>query len=563
MPERPVILAVDDEPSALATLVGALTRRFGNDYRVVPQPSARAALDAIGQMKSNGDELALAIADQWMPDMNGREFLARVGRQERFAKRALLVAWGDKTASPSILQGCAMGEIDNYLYKPWSPAEVHLYPLVSEFLAEWTQAYRPGMELVRVIGEELSPRSHELRELLGRTGIPNGFYPAGSPAAGRLVAEMGLKPTALPVVILVDGTALADPSNAEVMDAVGESHQDLSCDLAVVGAGPAGLSAAVYGASEGLRTLVVERDVVGGQAGSSSLIRNYLGFPRGISGAQLTQRAYQQAWLFGAKYVFAREVVRLSERGGARVLTLSDGREIEARAVVIATGARYRRLEVPGVERFVGAGVFYTGPGDARMLQDRDVAVAGGGNSAGQAVLHLARDARRVTLVVRADSLEQGMSDYLVRQIRGTANVDVRLNAEVADADGEPRMERISVRDQVLGTTEAIPVEVLFVAIGALPHTGWLAGTLQRDDQGYVLTGSAVDARTWPLSRPPLHLETSMPGVFAAGDVRHGSAKRVASAVGEGAVAVQLAHEYLAEETSAEAARGEVLNELP
>ncbi|HEU4385225.1 MAG TPA: FAD-dependent oxidoreductase [Anaeromyxobacteraceae bacterium] len=557
MPERPVILVVDDEPAELAALLEALTRRFGNDYRVVPLPSARAALEAIGQMKANGQEVALAIADQWMPEMNGRELLARVGRLQRSAKRALLVAWGDKTASSSILQGCAFGEIDNYLYKPWSPAEVHLYPLVSEFLAEWTQAYRPGMELVRIVGEERSQRTHELRELLGRNGIPAGFYLAGSPAADRLAIELGIRVSALPLVILLDGTALPDPSNAEVMDAVGEVHQDLSCDLAVVGAGPAGLSAAVYGASEGLRTLVVERDVIGGQAGSSSLIRNYLGFPRGISGAQLTQRAYQQAWLFGARYVFAREVARLSERGRARVLELSDGRQIEARAVVIATGARYRKLEVPAVERFDGAGVLYSGPLDPRMVQDRPVAVVGGGNSAGQAALHFARHARKVTLVVRADSLEQGMSDYLVRPIGSTANLDVRLNAEVVDAEGERQLERISVRDRARGTTEAIPAQLLLVSIGALPHTGWLGQTLQRDDRGYVLTGSAVDARTWPLSRSPLRLETSMPGVFAAGDVRHASAKRVASAVGEGAVAVQLVHEYLAdEETSALAARG-------
>lgn len=547
MAQRPVILVVDDEPSELAALLEALTRRFGSDYRVVSHLSARAALDAVARMLADGEELALAIADQWMPEMDGRDFLARVGRLARSAKRGLLVAWGDRAASPSILQGCAMGEIDNYLYKPWSPAEVHLYPLVSEFLAEWTQAWRPGMELVRIVGEELSPRSHQLRELLERNGIPSGFYSAGSPAAARLLAENGLEPSTLPLVILLDGTALVDPSNAEVMDAVGEVHQDLSCDLAVVGAGPAGLAAAVYGASEGLRTLVVERELVGGQAGASSLIRNYLGFPRGISGAQLTQRAYQQAWLFGAKYLFAREVARLSARDGLRVLTLSDGREISARTVLVATGARYRRLEVPAVERFVGAGVFYTTSGDAQMVRDREVVVAGGGNSAGQAVLHLARHARRVTLVVRGDSLEQGMSDYLVRQIRGTANVEVLLRAEVADAAGEARLERISVRDCARGTTRTVPADLLFVAIGALPHTGWLAGTVQRDDRGYLLTGSALDPRTWPLARPPLRLETSLPGVFAAGDVRHGSSKRVASAVGEGAVAVQLAHEYLAE----------------
>lgn len=548
MADRPVILVVDDEPASLAVLLEALTRRFGNDYRVAPYLSPRAALEAVAQMRSSGEELALAIADQWMPEMDGREFLARVGRMERSARRGLLVAWGDKAASPAILHGCALGDIDNYLYKPWSPAEVHLYPLVSEFLAEWTQAYRPRMELVRVVGEELSPRSQELRELLGRNGIPYGFYQLGSPPADRLVKEMGLDASRLPVVVLVDGTALVDPSNAAIMDAVGEPHEDLSCDLAVVGAGPAGLAAAVYGASEGLRTLVVERDVVGGQAGSSALIRNYLGFPRGISGADLTQRAYQQAWLFGAKYVFAREVVRLSERGAERLLTLSDGREIEARAVIIATGARYRRLEVESVERFVGAGVYYTGFADARMVQDRDVAVAGGGNSAGQAVLHLARHARRVTLVVRAGSLEQGMSDYLVQQIRRTPNVDVRLRAEVVDADGGVRLERISVREGGRDTPAEIPAQILFVAIGALPHTAWLSGTLQRDDRGYVLTGPAVDARAWPLPRPPMRLETSMPGVFAAGDVRHASVKRVASAVGEGSIAVQLVHEHLAEE---------------
>ncbi len=557
MAERPVILVVDDEPSELAALLEALTRRFGSDYRVVPHLSARAALEAVERMVADGEELALAIADQWMPEMDGRELLARVGRLARSAKRGLLVAWGDRTASPSILQGCALGELDNYLYKPWSPAEVHLYPLVSEFLSEWTQAWRPGMELVRVVGEELSPRTHQLRELLERNGIPSGFYAAGSPAAGRLLAELGLQPAAAPLVILLDGTALADPSDAEVMDAVGEDHQDLSCDLAVVGAGPAGLAAAVYGASEGLRTLVIERALVGGQAGSSSLIRNYLGFPRGISGAQLTQRAYQQAWLFGARYVFAREVARLRQRDGARVLTLSDGREIQARAVLIATGASYRRLEVPAVERFVGAGVFYTGFSDAQMVRDREVAVAGGGNSAGQAALFLARHARQVTLVVRADSLERGMSDYLVRQIRATSNLEVRLQAEVVGAEGGSRLERISVRDHARGATGAVPAELFFVAIGALPHTGWLGGTVQRDERGYVLTGSAVDLRAWPLGRPPLRLETSLPGVFAAGDVRHGSAKRVASAVGEGSVAVQLVHEYLADEGAPVEAAGE------
>ena len=544
MHPRPVIAVVEDEPGSLGALLDALTRRFGGDYRIVPFLSAQAALAALTGMKDEGDEIALVIADQWMPGMNGNELLARVRRIEPTAKRALLVAWGDRTASPTILEGCAFGELDNYIVKPWSPAEVHLYPLVSEFLAEWTRDFRPGLELVRVVGADPSPRTHEVRELLARNGIPQGFYDVASATGKRLLDDLGLGPERLPVVVLLEGTALVDPTNAEIVDALGaKGPDDLSCDLAVVGAGPAGLAAAVYGASEGLQTIVVEREVIGGQAGASSLIRNYLGFPRGISGAELTQRAYQQAWLFGAKYVFARAVSRLAARGADRVLGLSDGREITARAVIVATGASYRRA-IPRVDRFVGAGVFYT----TFMVQNargRDVVVVGGGNSAGQAVLHLARGARRAVLVVRADALERSMSDYLVQQIRRSPNIDVRLRAEIVDADGEHRLERVTIRDAT-GATETMTVALVVVLIGVTPHTEWLRGSVERDDRGFVLTGSDLPSTAWKLSRSPMRLETSVPGVFAAGDVRHGSVKRVASAVGEGAVAVQHVHESLA-----------------
>jgi thioredoxin reductase (NADPH) len=545
MGDRPAIVILDDEPAALAAMLDALTRRFGADYRVVPHLSARGALDDLARMRKEGEEVALVVADQWMPEMNGNEFLGRAHEAAPGAKRALLVAWGDRTASRTILQACAFGELDNYLYKPWAPAEVHLYPLVSEFLAEWTRLHRPGMEVVRIVGEELSPRSNEIRELLGRNGVPHGFYAAGSPEAVRLLEEHGIEAPTLPIVILLDGSALFDPTNAEIADAIGGNPRELSCDLAIVGAGPAGLAAAVYAGSEGLRTLVVERYVIGGQAGASSLIRNYLGFPRGIGGAELTQRAYQQAWLFGAKYVFAREVVRLRADGQARVLSLSDGREITARAVVIATGARYLRLAVPAVARFEGRSVFYTTFGEMRVVRDLDVAVVGGGNSAGQAVLHLARFARRVTLVVRAGSLEAGMSDYLIRQIQRTPNVEVRLRSEVVDAEGGHRLEKISIRDGVTGAAETVPARILFVLIGARPHTDWLAGAVQRDPRGYVATGSNVDLDGWPVVRRPLRYETSMPGVFAAGDVRLGSVQRVAAAVGEGSVVVQHVHQYL------------------
>ncbi len=543
MAERPAIVILDDDPVALSALLDALARRFGGDYRVISHLTAAACLDALAALAAEKAEVALVVADQWMPGMNGNEVLARAHRIFPAAMRALLVAWGDRTASPTILQSCAFGEIDNYLYKPWTPAEIHLYPLVGEFLAEWTRAFRPGLELVKVVAPDRSPRAHALRELLTRNGVPHGVYASGTPGASEVLAQAGVADRGDPVVVLLDGSVLVDPSNAELMDAVGESPGELECDVAIVGAGPAGLAAAVYAASEGLRTLVVEREVVGGQAGSSVLIRNYLGFPRGISGAELTQRAYQQAWLFGAKYVFAREVTRLSCDGARRVVSLSDGREIAARAVVVATGARYRRLEAPQVERFVGAGVFYTVSGDPGFVAGRDVAVAGGGNSAGQAVVHLARYARRVVLLVRGPSLEEHMSDYLVQAIRRLGNVEVRLATEIVGVLGDHHVEGLRVRDRARAVLEDVRAELLLVLIGVLPHSEWLAGAVECDDRGFVLTGADVTPRA---GRPPLRLETSMPGVFAAGDVRHGSVKRVASAVGEGAIAIQLVHEYLA-----------------
>ena len=545
MAERPVIFVVDDEPDALSAMLDALTRRFGGDYRVVPYLSGPAALDGICKIIEAEEEVALVIADQHMPEMTGREFLGRIRSIIPMAKRALMVAWGDREASPTILQACALGELDNYLYKPWAPAEIHLYPLVSEFLAEWTRVHRPGRELIRVVGDELSPRSNEIRELLDRNGIPYGFHPAGSPLANQLIEEHNAGVATLPAVFLHDGSMLVDPTDADIMDAVGESPRELTCDVAVVGAGPAGLAAAVYAGSEGLKTLVIERHVIGGQAGASSLIRNFPGFPRGISGAELTQRAYQQAWLFGAKFVFAREVVGLRPCDTKKTLTLSDGREIVSTTLVVATGAKYRQLDVPELERFVGRSIFYTTFGESRFVRGLDVAVTGGGNSAGQAALHLAGFAQRVTLVVRAQSLEKGMSDYLVQQIRTKSNIDVRLGTEVVGGDGGERLERLTIKDNTNNVAEKIPATLLFVLIGAMPHTDWLVGVVQRDPKGFIATGRDVDLTTWRLDRQPMNFETSMPGVFAVGDVRLGSMKRLASSVGEGAGAFQNVHQYL------------------
>jgi thioredoxin reductase (NADPH) len=545
MPDRPAILVVDDEPPALAAMLDALTRRFGGDYRVEPHLSPHAALDAIARLKADDEEIALVIADQWMPEMNGNEFLGKVRELEPTAKRALLVSWGDHEASPVILQACALGQLDNYLYKPWAPAEVHLYPYVSEFLAEWTRLHRPGMELIHIVGNEFSARANEIRELLDRNGIPYGFHPAGTLLADQLVEEHDAGQTELPLVFLLDGSTLVNPSDAEIMDGVGESPDKLHCDVLVVGGGPAGLTAAVYAGSEGLGTLVVERHVIGGQAGASSLIRNYLGFPRGISGAELTQRAYQQAWLFGAKFVFSREATGLRIDGDRKILSLSDGREMSASSVVVATGAEYRRLDVPELERFVGRSIFYTTFGESRLVRGLDVAVVGGGNSAAQAVVHLARFARSVTMIVRGNSLGRTMSDYLVQQIRNTSNVQVMLEAEAVGGDGDERLETLQVRNRASGAVETIPARFLFVLIGALPHTDWLDGTVQRDAKGFIPTGRRVDPELWPLQRPPMNFETSVPGLFAVGDVRLESMKRVASAVGEGAGAIQNVHQYL------------------
>lgn len=556
MADQPAIILVDDEPGELAALLDALNRRFGGDYRAIPHLSAHAALDTATRIKKEDKEVALVIADQWMPEMTGNELLGRIHEIAPGAKRALLVSWGDRTASSTILQACALGELDNYLYKPWIPAEIHLYPFISEFLAEWTQVNRPGRELVHVIGEERSERSIAIRELLNRNGISSGFYASGSSLAKRLVEERGIELSALPAVILLDGSVLFDPTDAEIMDALGETPGELVCDVAVVGAGPAGLTAAVHAGSEGLNTLVVEHHLIGGQAGASSLIRNYLGFPRGISGGELTRRAYEQAWLFGAKFVFAREVSGLRTDGVSKILTLSDGRELAATVLVIATGAEYRRLDVPNLERFVGRSIFYTTFGEPQFMRDLDVAVIGGGNSAAQAVIYAAAMARRVTLIVRGASLEKEMSSYLVQQIRRKPNVDVKLGCEITDGQGDALLEHLTIRDRASGAVDNIPARLLFVMIGALPHTDWLGGVVQRDAKGYIRTGHDIDCSAWVLDRLPMSFETCVPGIFAVGDVRERSMKRVASAVGEGAGVMRDVHQYLEEAAVSESGNG-------
>lgn len=545
MHSNPVILVVNNRRDELDAMFVALSRRYDADYRVVAEASPRSALESMRRLRSEHVEVALVIADQWMDEMNGTEFLASVREVDQHTKRALMTAWRDRSASNAILHGCAFGELDNYLTKPWNPPEVHLYPLINEFLAEWTRVHRPRFELVRVIGEVPSARVNEIRELLDRIGIAHGIYSIASVDGARMLADSGYDGSRLPIVHVLDDVALENPSNAELADALGTTNlDDATCDVAIVGGGPAGLAAAVYCASEGLRTIVVERETIGGQAGSSSKIRNYLGFPRGISGAELAQRAYQQAWLFGAKCAFGQEVVGLRARGNERIVTLANGRELVARAVLLATGASYRRLGIASIERYVGRGVFYTAGGEMSLLRGADVIIVGGGNSAGQAAIHLSDEARHVVLVVRGRALESGMSDYLVKHIRRLANVEVRLNSMVIDGDGVGTLERVTIRDVARATTEPVAANALFVMIGAVPHTDWLEDVVQRDSHGFVLTG--VDAEVVRGMRAPSRYETSMPGVFAVGDSRATSVKRLASAVGEGSMTVQFIHEYLA-----------------
>ena len=548
MENRPYIMIIDDEPPGLSAMLDALARRFGGDYQVVSHLQVTPALAELEKIKQDGNKVALIIADQWMPEMTGAEFLQRAHLVHPDAQRALLVAWGDKEASSIVLQACSFGQMENYILKPWYPPEVHLYPLVEEFLSDWVRENRPMMELVRIIGTDPSPRAMEITFFFERNGIPCGFYTADSSEGKEYLRQGGVDGSRLPVVITFDGRCMIDPSNADLADEFGMSElEENTCDLAIVGAGPAGLSAGVYSASEGLRTIFVERDVVGGQAGSSSLIRNYLGFPRGISGGELTRRAYQQAWLFGAKYALARAATGLRASGVDRIITLDDGTEITSRAVLITTGANYRRLNVPSLDRFTGAGLYYVTGGMGRMFKDKDVFIAGAGNSAGQAVSYLAKFARKVTLLVRGDTLEKRMSEYLIQDISRLSNVEVRLQSEAIDGIGQTRLEEIVVQDRSTGKTETLPLAAFFVMIGALPHTEWLSESVQRDKHGFIITGLDLDQKS---SRQPLRFETSLPGVFAAGDVRHASVKRVASAVGEGSVAIHFIHDYLASPVS-------------
>ena len=558
VPGAPVLLVVDADAAARAATESALARRFGPDYRVLTAGAPQAGLDTLERLAAGGDQVALVAADLHLPGMDGVAFLERAHVLHRGASRVLLVAMDRyHTRIPfselaTLQRATALGRIDFSVVKGWATPEEWLYPQVQEALTAWTMANGPRHVVYRIVGEQWSPRSHQLRDLLTRNSVPFEFHPADSPTGQQLIRDFGIDLRRLPALVRHDGSVLHDPGNAEVAAAHGITTTPSAevYDLAILGAGPAGLAAAVNGASEGLRTLVVEPWSIGGQAGSSSMIRNYLGFPRGISGGQLAHRAWEQAVLFGAEFVFTQPAIGLRPRGDQRLITLGEEGTVSGRAVIIAAGVTYRRLGIPGLDRLVGMGVFYgAAAAEAPAMAGEDVLVVGGANSAGQAALHLARFAARVTLLVRADSLAAGMSDYLVTQLRATPNVEVRLCTRVVDGHGEARLEALTVENLRTGQRERVDATAVFVMIGAEPHTDWLGGVLRLDDRGFVLTGRDVPSSAWPLRRAPLPFETSLPGVFAAGDVRYGSVKRVAGAAGEGAVAVGSVHRYLQELT--------------
>ncbi len=552
---RPVIMVVDDA-ATVAAMAEQLRARFGGDYEVTTGVEPEAALTTLEGLRASGERVALLIVGMWLPGTTGVDVLSRAHTLHPDARRLLLITYGDSTASEPLLTAMTLGQIDDFLAKPWGPPEEHLYPGISGVISSWWRATTPSrLELVRVVGPRWSQRSHELRDLLTRNDIPSGFYDSNSDQGRRLLAEYGGEATGRPALLLFDGRVLADPSTEEVAEALGVCTRPDSgrYDLTIVGAGPAGLAAAVYAASEGLRTLVLEREAAGGQAGTTSMIRNYLGFPRGVSGADLAGRAREQALLFGAEFVYTQSARGLRADGSDLLLTLGDGTETTSRALIVTTGVTYRRLDAPGIEPLVGAGVFYgAAVTEASAMTGRDVYVVGGANSAGQAAVHLARYAASVTLLVRAQTPAAGMSDYLIKEIDRAGNITVRPRTQVVSAHGAGRLEELSLRDRERDRTERVPAEALFIMIGAEPRTDWLAGVVDRDQHGFLLTGAdlATTAAGTGLSlpRPPLPMETSLPGVFAAGDVRHGSVKRVASAVGEGAVSVQFVHQYLAAE---------------
>ncbi|MGB7188692.1 MAG: FAD-dependent oxidoreductase [Acidobacteriaceae bacterium] len=546
---KPVILAVDDDASVLEAIIQDLRRKYGPNYRIIRAGSGQAALDTCAQLGQRGDQVALFLSDQRMPGMTGVDFLEKARAVYPNAKRVLLTAYADTEAA---IRAINTARIQYYLTKPWDPPEEQLYPVLDDLLDDWQHSYRAPFEGLRVIGPRWSAQDYQVRDFLSRNQVPYLWLdPERDGEAFALLERYGLDDRRLPAVLFPDGSSVVQPNQTELAEKIGlRTHAERDFyDLVVAGAGPAGLAAAVYAASEGLRTLVVEPASPGGQAGSSSRIENYLGFPAGVSGADLARRAHVQASRFGVEFL-SQCAAGIREENQYRLVRIGDGKEVSCHVALIAMGVNYRRLQAPGIERLTGAGVYYGAAlAEAKACQDEQVYIVGGANSAGQAAMHFSGYAREVTMLVRGESLEAGMSKYLIDRIRSTSNIKVETCSEVIEAIGNSRLEGLRLRCR--GNEQEVAASGLFIFIGAAPSTEWLPGEIMRDPRGFVLSGPdlRVDGklpRRWKEDRDPYLLESSLPGVFVAGDVRHGSVKRVASAVGEGSIAVQFMHQYLA-----------------
>src|SRR4051794_26099571 len=548
---KPVIWTVDDDPDVLRAVERDLRRHYGDRYKVISADSGLSALEATKQLKLRNEPIALFLVDQRMPGMTGVEFLEKAIELYPDAKRALLTAYADTDAA---IRAINNAHIDHYLMKPWDPPEERLYGVVDDMLDDWQSSFHPTFEGVRVIGNQWSPHSSEVRDFLGRNFVPHQWLNIETDESARqLLQTTGADPAALPIVVFQDGSFLTNPPTMQVAQKLGlkTKAEFPFYDLVVVGAGPAGLAASVYGAADGLHTLLIEREAPGGQAGRSSRIENYLGFPTGLSGNDLARRAVAQARRFGAEILAPQEVTAVRIEGPTRVLKLADGSEIGTRALLIATGIAFRKLEVPGLDRLSGAGVYYYAPmSDAFSYRDGDVYIVGGANSAGQAAMYFSKFARKVTMLVRGNSLSDSMSQYLENQITATKNIEVKLNSSVVEVAGNDRCETITIQNNKTRATENVSASALLIYAGAVPRTDWLTGVVERDAQGYLISGQhlVLEGKRptgWTADRDPFYLETSVPGIFVAGDVRHRSAKGVTSGVGEGAMAVKLVHQYL------------------
>jgi thioredoxin reductase (NADPH) len=551
---KPILLSVDDDSDVLRAIERDLRSQYGADYRVIGSDSPEKALDILKQLKVRNDRVALLLADQRMPRMNGVEFLQEGMEIFPEAKRVLLTAYADTNAAISAINEA---NINYFFMKPWDPPEENLYPQLDDLLDDWRASDRPAFEGIRVLGTRWSPRSYELRDFLARNHVPYQWIDvessANDPETRRLLDVLGPEASNLPVVLFPDGTRLLEGAPADVAQKVGlrTRAQTDFYDLAIIGGGPAGLAAAVYGASEGLHTVMVEREAPGGQAGMSSRIENYLGFPTGLSGGDLARRAVVQAQRFGVEILSPQEAVSVRTEGSYRIIKLADSSEISCHALMVATGVQWRRLEAPGLDRLQGAGVYYGGGAtEALSCKGEIIYVVGGANSAGQAAMNFAKYAEKVVILVRGDGLAATMSQYLIDQIQQTPNIQIWTRASVAEAHGDTRLEEISVLCSDTDKVDRVPASSVFIFIGALPRTDWLAGLVERDDRGFILTGpdlirDGARPKGWSLDRDPFLLETNIPGIFAVGDVRHGSVKRVASGVGEGSVGVQFIHQYL------------------